>query len=305
MDNQVPPPPAPLSPSAASAAAAPDRSAGFWLRAGAYMIDGILIAIVGGVFFLILPPAVSVVARIVISAAYFTLMTVNARGQTVGKMAAGVAVVRDDGSPITYGRAFARWLGYLASGLTLCLGFVCAAFTDRKRALHDYIAGTRVVRVQEIGSGRKLAVVLVGLFFPLIVVLGIGAALAIPRLPGLKGLADEGMAKAHLGMVRSALASYNADTKGSYPPDLNSLVPKYIPQISAPGVAAHPGAAGVEVYGAEVCTGSTETARSLDPAKLRDTGKWGYVVAPGAPCAGAVFVDCTHTDSKGGPWYAY
>ncbi len=302
MDNEAPPP---LNPAPAPAPdAATDCSAGFWIRAGAYMIDAVLVAIPSVALNWILPATASIVARILLSAAYFTLLPTHNQGQTLGKMAAGVAIVRDDGSPLTLGRAFSRWLGYLLSGLTLCLGFACAAFTSRKRALHDYLAGTRVVRVQEIGPGRKLAVILAGLLFPLLVLLGIAAALAMPRLPDRKG-ADEGAARDRLAALRSAAAVYYGDAKGSYPADLNALAPKYLPEIAPADAPAHPGAAGVETYGAEVCSGSQEPGRELVAAKLRDTGKWGYVVAPKSPCDGTVFIDCAHADSKGTPWYSY
>jgi uncharacterized RDD family membrane protein YckC/type II secretory pathway pseudopilin PulG len=305
MDNQAPTPSNPAPAIAAAEAAAPDLSAGFWLRAGAYMIDGVLVAIGSVVLSLILPETVSVVARVLLSAGYFTVMPVRCNGQTLGKMAAGVAIVRDDGSPLTYGRAFARWIGYLLSGLTLCLGFACAAFTQRKRALHDYLADTRVVRVAELGSGRKLAVILAGLLFPLIIVLGIAMAVAIPEFAGTKGAAGENAALARLALLRSAASSYAADNGGANPPDLNALAPKYIPQIEPAGVPDQPGAAGVETYGAEVCSGSKEPGQELVGAKLRDTGKWGYVSAPKAPCDGKVFIDSTRADSKGGAWTAY
>ncbi len=303
MDNEAPPPlnpaPAPVAPDAA----ATDYSAGFWLRAGAYMIDAVLVAIPSVALNWILPETASIVARILLSAAYFTLLPAHNQGQTLGKMAAGVAIVRDDGSPLTLGRAFSRWLGYLLSGLTLCLGFACAAFTNRKRALHDYLAGTRVVRVQEIGSGRKFAVILAGLLFPLLVLLGIAAALAMPRLSNLKGAADESAVRARLAELRSATAIYYGDAKGRYPADLNALAPKYLSAIAPADVPAHPNAAGVEMYGAEICSGSQEPGRELVAAKLRDTGKWGYVVAPKSPCDGMVFIDCTHADAKGSAWY--
>jgi uncharacterized RDD family membrane protein YckC/type II secretory pathway pseudopilin PulG len=305
MDNEPPPPANPAPAPAAPEAQAPDVSAGFWLRAGAYMIDGIIVAIVSVGLNLILPETLSIIVRLLLSAGYFTLMPVLNQGQTLGKMAGGIAIIREDGSPIGYGRALARWLGYLVSGLTLCLGFICAAFTKHKRGLHDYIADTRVVRVEEIGPGRKIAVILVGLLFPLLVVLGIVAALAIPRFANLKGMADEGSAKGRLGMLRSATAIYYGDTEGNYPTDLNALVPKYMPELSAAGVSTHPGAAGVEIYGAEVCSGSKEPGQDLVAGKLRDTGKWGYVIAPKSPCDGTVFIDCTHNDSKGRAWYSY
>lgn len=302
MDNE------PVSPApAAPAAAAPldpsgDYAAGFWLRAGAYMIDGFIVAVVSVVFNLILPAALSVVARLLVSAGYFTVMPVQNNGQTLGKMAAGVAIVRDDGSPLGYGRAFARWLGYLVSGITLCLGFVCAAFTPRKRALHDYIVDTRVVRVEELSLGRKIAVIGAGLLFPLLVVLGIAAAIAIPRFSNLSTKAAEGSTKGRLGMLRSGLSIYYGDTEGNYPADLSALVPKYIPAVEPTGVPTLPPAPGVELYGAEVCAGQKG---GIDPAKLRNTGRWGYVVAPKAPCDGSVFVDSTQPDTKGTPWYTY
>lgn len=292
--------PEPAVPQAASL----NLPAGFWLRGGAYMIDGILVAVVSIVFNLLLPETVSVVARIFLSAGYFTAMPVLYRGQTLGKMAAGVAIVRDDGSPLTYGRALARWLGYLASGLTFCLGFACAAFTPNKRALHDYIADTRVVRVSEISSGRRLAVVLLGVLFPLVIALGIVAAIAIPKIAGLQGIAADGASKSRLAAMRSALAIYYGDAQGKYPADLNALVPKYLPEIPPAGVSAHPGAAGVEVYGPEVC-GPDPKNPAVVAAKLRDTGKWGYVAAPGSACDGELFIDCTHEDSKGTAWYNY
>lgn len=290
---------------APAASAAPvdtaEYSAGFWLRGGAYMIDGVIVGAASVALALLLPGALGVVARLLLSAGYFTIMLVKNNGQTVGKMAAGVAVVRDDGTPIGYGRALARWFGYLASGLTLCLGFICAAFTNRKRALHDYIADTRVVRVEEIGFGRKFAVIGAGLCFPLLVVLGIAAALAIPKFSNLAGGAPVSGTKARLAALRSAVAIYYGDTKGAYPADLNLLVPKYLPAIEPADVPDQPPVAGVETYGAEVCAGAKWS--DLNPAKLRGTGKWGYVVAPKAPCEGMIFVDSTRLDDQGKPWY--
>ena len=303
MDNEAPPPANP-----AAAAAATDDSAAFWLRAGAYMIDGVVLAFFSVILDLIVGVSpVSIVAQFLLWAGYCSVMPVLAQGQTLGKMAAGVAIVRDDGSPLTYGRAFARWLGYLLSGLTFYIGFLCAAFTKRKRALQDYVAGTRVIRVQELGPVRKVAVILMGALLPplILVALAFVSTLAQPQASGLKGLADEGGAKGRLAMMRSATAIYYGDAEGKYPADLNALVPKYLPEIAPAGVPAHPGAAGVETYGAEVCSGSKESGKELVPAKLRDTGKWGYVAAPKAACDGMIFIDCTHADSKGAAWYTY
>ena len=68
-------------------------------------------------------------------------------GFTIGKWAAGLRILRDDGHEIGIGRAFLRhFAGYPLSFVTLGVGFLMAALTTRGRALHDVLAGTLVVR---------------------------------------------------------------------------------------------------------------------------------------------------------------
>ncbi len=62
-----------------------------------------------------------------------------------GKHVLGMAVVDRDGSPIDIARACLRYLASALSWLTFNLGHLLAAVPPQKRALHDYIAGTRVV----------------------------------------------------------------------------------------------------------------------------------------------------------------
>ncbi|MND07279.1 RDD family protein [compost metagenome] len=54
--------------------------------------------------------------------------------------------MRADGSAVTTGRAAGRYFATLLSSLTLLIGFVIAAFDEQKRALHDHVADTRVIR---------------------------------------------------------------------------------------------------------------------------------------------------------------
>jgi uncharacterized RDD family membrane protein YckC len=75
---------------------------------------------------------------------YFVLLLAW-RGQTVGKMAVRIKVVRRDGGRVGLGQAFLRWLGYPASALPLGLGVLIALFDGERRALHDMLAGTAVV----------------------------------------------------------------------------------------------------------------------------------------------------------------
>jgi len=76
----------------------------------------------------------------------FVLLTAW-QGQTIGKWATGLRIVRRDGQGVGVGRLLLRHLlGYPLSLLTLGIGFLIAAFNANGRALHDVIAGTVVVR---------------------------------------------------------------------------------------------------------------------------------------------------------------
>ena len=63
-----------------------------------------------------------------------------------GKRAFGLIATDIDGERLGFARAFARQLAGVASWITLNLGHLLAALPPQHRALHDYIAGTRVLR---------------------------------------------------------------------------------------------------------------------------------------------------------------
>ena len=62
-------------------------------------------------------------------------------------MVAGLRVVGVSG-PVDLGRSLARFAGCLVTVATAGLGFLPALFAADRRALHDRLAGTRVVRVR-------------------------------------------------------------------------------------------------------------------------------------------------------------
>ncbi len=77
-------------------------------------------------------------------------------GKTAGKWATGLRIERVDGEKLTMGSALLRhFVGYPLSFITLGIGFLIAAVGSRGRALHDLIAGTMVVREQQIVSRTK------------------------------------------------------------------------------------------------------------------------------------------------------
>ncbi len=137
------------------------RYAGFWLRFAAYLIDFVLIYIVEGVLavgvVMMGPHELNVVAILyglvnfaLVSAAlawaYFALFESSPMQATVGKYALGLYVSDLSGDPIGFWRATARYWLKMFSSLTLMVGWIIAAFTPQKQALHDLLAGTLVLR---------------------------------------------------------------------------------------------------------------------------------------------------------------
>jgi uncharacterized RDD family membrane protein YckC len=63
-------------------------------------------------------------------------------------MALGLRVVTDQGQRLTFLNATGRYFAKFISALILGIGFLMVAFTDRKRGLHDMIAGTLVIKTR-------------------------------------------------------------------------------------------------------------------------------------------------------------
>jgi uncharacterized RDD family membrane protein YckC len=77
---------------------------------------------------------------------YFVLLTA-ASGQTLGKMAAGIRVVpMDSTGRMSFGHSAVRAAAYLVSVMPAGLGLVPALVHSDRRALHDRLADTRVVK---------------------------------------------------------------------------------------------------------------------------------------------------------------
>jgi len=66
-------------------------------------------------------------------------------GQTPGMALLGLRLRRVDGAPMNLWTSLRRLVGYAASVLTFGVGFLLVLFTSRRRALHDFVAGTVVV----------------------------------------------------------------------------------------------------------------------------------------------------------------
>jgi uncharacterized RDD family membrane protein YckC len=73
-------------------------------------------------------------------------MESSAKQATVGKMALGIIVTDLEGRRLGFGRATGRYFAKILSALILGIGFLMAAFTERKQGLHDMVASTLVVK---------------------------------------------------------------------------------------------------------------------------------------------------------------
>lgn len=96
-----------------------------------------------------LPIAPFVSFLLILNGGYLTAFTA-AGGQSIGKMAARIKVVPSDpetwSDRVPLGQAILRAFAYLVSALPAGLGFLPALIGTEKRALHDRLAHTRVVK---------------------------------------------------------------------------------------------------------------------------------------------------------------
>ena len=68
-------------------------------------------------------------------------------GYTPGKALLGLRIVRQDGRPLSVGRALFRYLGYWVSAIPLFMGFIWILIDRQHEGWHDKIANTHVVYI--------------------------------------------------------------------------------------------------------------------------------------------------------------
>ena len=132
--------------------------AGFWIRTGAQVLDFIILYVVLFAigFVLVLTPTTPdtkdlgfygllMLLQYAIAIGY-EVFFIGKYGATPGKMACRIKVVNPDGGRVSYMKALGRFFGKLLSGLILNIGYIMAGFDVEKRALHDRVCNTRVIR---------------------------------------------------------------------------------------------------------------------------------------------------------------
>ncbi len=83
---------------------------------------------------------------------YSTLLESSRWQATLGKLLFGIRVTSLSGQRISFLQATGRLFGKALSGHILLIGYLMAAFTERKQALHDLLAGTIVINKESVVS---------------------------------------------------------------------------------------------------------------------------------------------------------
>lgn len=132
--------------------------ANFFKRLGAFIIDSLIISVP---LFLVLLAAegtasgggrgarnIFFLLYLLVGWFYYAVQESSEKQATVGKRLLSIKVTDFNGNRLTFGNATGRFFGKLVSGMTYGIGFLMAAFTKQRQALHDKMAHTYVVTAE-------------------------------------------------------------------------------------------------------------------------------------------------------------
>lgn len=153
---------------------------GWWRRVGAYIIDAILIGLVSGAIVAIAMLAsgaellnakdelsgtfvllIMIVGYFAMPTIYYCWMMSATDGQTLGKKALDIRVVREDGLAVDAWFAFKRQilviniffgmiLGFFLFGLPQLIDYLWPLWDAKNQALHDKVVKSRVVKAAQV-----------------------------------------------------------------------------------------------------------------------------------------------------------
>lgn len=157
--------------------ARPRLYAGFWRRVAALFIDAVVFSAIHWTLvlcagmWLMVPwallgdghgPAMAGLVDIVLQPfgivvvwLYFAVCESSRWQASIGKLALGLQVTDEYGRRIGFAQATGRYFGKFVSVLLLGVGFLLAAWTGRKQALHDDMAGCCVVRKRGLAAWHR------------------------------------------------------------------------------------------------------------------------------------------------------
>lgn len=188
---------------------------------------------------------------------YFALCESSSWQATPGKMALNMCVTDMYGRRIGFGQATGRYFGKILSSFIFDIGFMMAGWTARKQALHDLMASCCVVRKDGLAAfergdldgstaqagapmpGWAIALIAVGgLFFTVVPVVAILAAIAIPayqnylvRAQVAEGMSLSGSAKIAVSEFVGARGSLPVDNAEAGLADPDTLTGQYVTSV--------------------------------------------------------------------------
>jgi uncharacterized RDD family membrane protein YckC len=121
---------------------------GFLTRLLATIIDVVLVGIVSTILSNLLGGGAtgSGLTFILGLAYYLYFWSSYGHGQTLGKRALSIRVVKTDGTELTLVDALIRYVGLIVSCIPVFIGVIWVAFDANKQGWHDKIAKTYVVK---------------------------------------------------------------------------------------------------------------------------------------------------------------
>jgi general secretion pathway protein G len=140
-------------------------------------------------------------------------------------------------------------------------------------------------------KGRKLRGFTLIELMIVVAIIGILAAIAIPKFAELIRKSSEGASKGNLGAIRSALSIYYGDMEGQYPADMPALT------VAGKYLSAIPVAKAPNYH--------TDSSAVTNQTQSNNGGGWSYNNTTNDANLGTLWVNCTHTDTKASVWTTY
>lgn len=196
------------------------KYAGFWVRAGALLVDGIILGILQQIIKLIFGTGNFVTLLLLVLGWIYTVFMLTNYQATLGKMAVGLHVERVNGEKIGFWRACLREIiGKSLSILILGIGYFMVGWTQKKQGLHDMVADTIVVENDP--NKSKTVWVVIGAIFvaliPILVAVGIFSAIALTSLSVAKTKGNDAIVESNFAMIQTqAEIYYSGSGKNSY-----------------------------------------------------------------------------------------